>query len=124
MPTTATRCMFCGYLTILIIRSVPILPDPIIAAFALPMLTHSSNETGDAMPDTLQFHAKDIAFHRRRQRNQAARENHIASVEGDTIRSEGIRQPGNRHRRRSLNGGAITLRKRRAVLRDCHMQPR
>jgi hypothetical protein len=35
MPTTATNRMFFGYLTSFIMRSVPMLPEPIIAALIM-----------------------------------------------------------------------------------------
>jgi hypothetical protein len=110
-------------LIIFIIRSVPMFPEPMIAALTRAIAVPSIKPCG-AHTNAVQRHFKDIAFYCRFKRYKAAREDHVPGIKRDPMGAKRIGQPCNSLRWIALNRAAIAFGQRSAVLGNGDMQCR
>eukprot|EP01136_Pigoraptor_vietnamica_P030071 Opistho-1_new@88804 len=120
MPTihtgssTGLRCSFAS-------RSVPMLPGPISAHLILFVMGFSpSMEAHRAAAEAANGDAEVVAGLGREHGGERAREDHLAGLEADAERAEGVGQPRDRVDRRAERGGARAGGDDLAVLLEHH----
>src|SRR5258706_801124 len=124
IPTTAASSMVSEPLSSFIIRSVPILPDPMLVAFTLFTSATPAENSDLAAADAGKLNGEAVAGTRGLQGDEASRQDDVAGVERHAIFSQRVGEPRDRRQRRPLHCRAIALRQGCAVLADRHMQPR
>src|SRR3984893_5095583 len=120
MPTIAPISKFCDRLITLIIRSVPILPDPITATFVRRMLVSLLRECDADATQSGQLRGDLGAWLGRHHRPERAGENNITGSQGCPERRRGTGQPCQRVKRVAQAGGAVAAGGRGAVLLEVH----
>src|ERR1700722_12182965 len=120
MPTTAPISKFRDSRITLIIRSVPILPDPITATFVRRMLVSLPRESHADATQSGQLRRDLSAWLGRHHRPERARENDITGAQRRPERRRGTGQPYQRVERVAQAGGAGAAGGRLAVLLEIH----
>src|ERR1700722_12802988 len=120
MPTIAPISKFCDRRITLIIRSVPILPDPITATFVRRMFVSLFRESHADAAQIGQLRRDLSTWLGRHHRAERARENDIAGAQRRPERRRGAGQPCQRVERVVQAGGPVAAGSRGAVLLEVH----